>query len=162
MCLCIILASLKEGHYTCIYDLLNDKDGTTWLSILYFWLFFILWQGAAGLRGGIAGRAGRRRGRLDLLRWLGGRAGGHPVPRPRPVERPSGRGKHTQSTWPDLELDTDSRSQSQGLMLRQMYTCSTCWEQTHGHAHAHMQAYWKTDVCCCMNIHIIQAGVVHI
>lgn len=55
-------------------------------------------------------RAGGRRGQVDLLRRLGGRAGGHPAPRPRPAERPSGRGKHTQSTWPDQELDSDSHN----------------------------------------------------
>lgn len=55
-------------------------------------------------------RAGGRRGRVDLLRWLGGRAGGHPAPQPRPAERPSGRGKHMQSTWPDLELNSDSHT----------------------------------------------------
>lgn len=60
-------------------------------------------------------RAGGRRGRVDLLRWLGGRAGGHPVPRPRPAERPSGRGKHTQSTWPDLDLNPDSHNRTRAL-----------------------------------------------
>lgn len=73
-------------------------------------------------------RAGGRRGRVDLLRWLGGRAGGHPVPRPRPAERPSGRGKHTQSTWPDLDLNPDSHNCTRALHTRHkkktlMHTC---------------------------------------
>lgn len=55
-------------------------------------------------------RAGGQRGRADLLQRLGGRAGGNPTPLPRPAERPSGPGKHMQSTWPDLELNSDSRS----------------------------------------------------
>lgn len=75
-------------------------------------------------------RAGGRRGRVDLLWWLGGRAGGHPAPRPRPAVRPSGRGKHMQSTWPDLELNSDSHNHT--------HTCTYTLKHVYSTGSAHV------------------------
>lgn len=100
-------------------------------------------------------RAGGRRGRVDLLRWLGGRAGGHPAPRPRPAERPSGRGKHMQSTWPDLDLNSDSHNRTHARLFTDtcMYTYSTCSMIRNRHmvtqtlTLAHIHKHSTADTC---------------
>lgn len=111
-------------------------------------------------------RAGGRRGRVDLLRWLGGRAGGHPAPRPRPAERPSGRGKHMQSTWPDLGLNSDSHNHVHahkhtrvGLYADTcIYTKSTCSVITHIHTDSTADVYCRRTftamyICGCAMWH---------
>jgi len=111
-------------------------------------------------------RAGGRRGRVDLLRWLGGRAGGHRAPRPRPAERPSGRGKHMQSTWPDLELNSDSHAH----IFTPTHVCTHTARvalfgkdtQLLSSTQTHTHTCWKTGMCCRRTFAAVNQGCISV
>lgn len=96
----------------------NDMQRMMRLSIAFTGARFSAWQGGRGVQvwsGGVARRASGG-GRLDLLWWF--RWEGRRTPRapgPGPAERPSGRGKHMQGTWPDLDTNPDSHNHTHML-----------------------------------------------
>lgn len=137
-------------------------------SFQYHFLALFPTLAGSGWSGRLHRRAGERRGRVDLLRWLGGRAGGHPVPRPRPAERPSGRGKHMQSTWPDLDLNSDSHYRVCLYTDTSVYTHSTCSTVTNRHtvtqtlAHRHIHTFTHTRQLICVAAEHLQGYTMYL
>lgn len=125
--------------------LLNDIDGTNCFSIPFFGSFssfgreMLVWKVAS------QGRRAARSSRPSVVAgWEGRRT---PCARPRPAARPSGRGKHMQSTWPDLELNSDSHNHTHSHLYPErciQYRFSTCSTMRNRHMATLMCAHMHT------------------